>query len=196
MQFVLWFETLPDHFFGVGSAIKPIASYVRSGLFLLAASFKRGGGQAGEKPTIADLLGWARLDTWRTGLLKEAEVATTVSQETSLLLIEMPAVRRILEKVREHRQLVRRYAAKSYPGSITLFRAERSGLNDKRGKDPSIGWGVIAEGGVDVHFIHANHVALLVKPHVEFLAQELIGCLDQRADSYSGLNEIHFSKSE
>jgi amino acid adenylation domain-containing protein len=178
-QMASWAKELPDRIQRVGSALKPIAGYIRSGLFLLAASVKRRGGPAGEKPTIIDLLGWAGLDTWRTRLLREADVAATTSQETSLLLVEMPAVRRILELIREHRQLVRRYAAETYPGRITLFRAARSGLNGKGVQNPTMGWGILAEGGVDVHCIQANHVALLVKPHVETLARELRICLDQ-----------------
>ncbi|MCL4559494.1 MAG: thioesterase domain-containing protein, partial [Chloroflexi bacterium] len=175
-----WIQGLPNRIHGAGSAIKPIASYVRSGLFLLATSVKRSGTSSNGKPTIVDLLGWAGLDTWRTLLLREAEVASTVSQETSLLLIEMPAVRRILELVQEHRRFARRYTAERYGGRITLFRAIGSRSSQKRAGDPMLGWGVLAEGGVDVHFIQANHVALLVKPHVEILAQELRVCLDQR----------------
>jgi thioesterase domain-containing protein len=125
------------------------------------------------------LLGWAGLDTWRTNLLGEAEVANTISQETSLRLVEMPAVRQILQLVRKHSQLGRRYAAEKYQGRITLFRAGRSGPIKKDSNDPTIGWGDLAIGGVDVHLIQANHVALLVKPHVEILAQELKACLDQ-----------------
>jgi thioesterase domain-containing protein/acyl carrier protein len=182
-----WIRGLPNRIQGVGSAIKPIASYVRSGLFLLAASAKRNGTASGGKPTIVDLLGWAGLDTWRTLLLREAEVASTVSQEASLLLIEMPAVRRILELVREHRQLARKYTAERYEGRITLFRAVPSTSSKKWTGDPTLGWGVLAEGGVDDHFILANHVALLVKPHVEILAQELRVCLDQSHRFPSGV---------
>ncbi len=174
-------------------AIKPIASYVRSGLFLLEASRKRSSLPASEKPTIVDLLGWAGLDTWRTRLLREAEVVSTISQETSLRLIEMPAVRRILELVREHSQLGRLYAAKKYQGRITLFRAGRSGSNKKGINDPTMGWGVLAEDGVDIHFIQANHVALLVRPHVEILAQELRDCLDQSHTSLSKSIDTHSS---
>ena len=90
----------------------------------------------------------------------------------------MPAVRRILELVREHGQLVRRYTVEKYQGRITLFRAARSGSNKKGADEPTMGWGVLANGGVDVHFIEANHVALLVRPHVEILAKELRECLD------------------
>ncbi len=195
-QIASWIKELPNRLQRVGSTIKPITSYVRSGLFLLAASVKRSGGMASEKPTIVDLLGWARLDTWRTHMLQDAEVANTVSQDASLLLVEMPAVRRILKLVREHGQLVRRYAAKTYRGQITLFRAARSESNEKVVKDSTMGWGVLAEGGVDVHSIQANHVALLVKPHVEIFAQELNACLNQRTSSSSGTVDFHSSDSQ
>lgn len=184
-QSASWVQAIPNRILGIGSAIMPIASYVRSGLFLLGASVKRSSGPARKKPSIVDLLGWVGLDTWRTQMLKEAEVASTVSQETSLLLIEMPAVRRILELVREHGHIVRRYAAEMYRGRITLFRAARSGPDEKGAEDPTMGWGALTEGDVDIHFIPANHVALLVKPHVEILAQELRACLDQSHKSLS-----------
>jgi thioesterase domain-containing protein len=60
-----------------------------------------------------------------------------------------------------------------------LFRATSLEKNEKREIDPTLGWGKLAEGGVDIHCIKANHVALLVRPHVEILAQELRVCLDQ-----------------
>ncbi len=171
-------QALPRRILGVRSAIQPVASYVRSGLFLLAASVKRHRGSDSHKTALVDLLGWASLDTWRTRLLKEAEVAITVSQETSLSLIELPAIRRILGLVWEHRRLVRDYAAEKYPGTITLFRAVRPRSKGQSDEDLTLGWEILAEGGVEVHRLQANHVALLVKPHVEILAQELIACLD------------------
>jgi len=91
----------------------------------------------------------------------------------------MPAVRRILKLVREHRKLARRYVAESYPGRITLFRAKSSEADQGNALDPTLGWDMLAENGVDVRTIHANHVALLVKPHVEALAAELRDCLDK-----------------
>ena len=190
-----WFQKLPNRIRGAGSAIKPIASYVRSGLFLLAAAAKRRGTPAGGKPAIVDLLGWAGLDTWRAHLLKEAEVASIVSQDVSLLLVEMPAVRRVLELVREHTRLARRYTAESYGGRITLFRAVRSRSSNKGAGDPVLGWGVLAEGGLDVHSIQSNHVALLVKPHIELLAQELRICLDQNGGYTSDSTDAHSQPS-
>ncbi len=54
-----------------------------------------------------------------------------------------------------------------------------------------MGWGALTEGDVDIHFIPANHVALLVKPHVEILAQELRACLDQSHKSPSDSINTH-----
>jgi thioesterase domain-containing protein len=177
-----WVKEIPNRILGIGSAIVPITSYVRSGLFLLSASLNLNGGKVSKKPSVIDLIGWVKLDTWRTRLLKEADVKSTVSQEKSLLLIEMPDVRRILELVREHGRIVGRYTPVTYPGRITLFRATQSEPNKKGDKDPTMGWGLLAKGGVNVHLIRANHVALLVKPYIEILAQGLKNSLDQRSD--------------
>ena len=187
-QITSWAEEFPNRLRGVGSAIKPIVSYVRSGLFLLATSDKQISGPASEKPTIIELLGWAGLDTWRTRLLKQAEVASAVSQETSILLVEMPAVRRILELVGEHRRLVHRYAVEMYRGRITLFRAIHSERYERLAGDHTMGWGRLARDGVEVHTLPANHVSLLVKPCVEILAKELKTCIDgSRRSSSEGL---------
>jgi thioesterase domain-containing protein len=178
-QSASWVSSLPNRIQEVGAALLPIVSYIRSGLFLLTASVKRKRTQPSKRPTVVDLLGWAGLDTWRSHLLKEAEVASPVSQDASLLLVEMPAVRRIFELVREHRRLARRYTAAPYRGRIILIRAAGSTPNEKGAGDPTMGWGVLAENGVEVHTIEANHVALLVKPHVEILVQELRACLNR-----------------
>lgn len=186
-----WAQQSPARIQGIGSAVKPIASYIHSGLFLLAASKRRNTKPSKEKPTTQELLSWAGLDTWRTFLLREAEVANTVSQDASLLLVEMPDVRRVLELVRGHRRLARRYVAEAYRGRITLIRATQSGSNEKGAGDPILGWGVLAQGGVNVHVIQANHVALLVKPYVEILAQELRVCLDQHDNSLPDSADAH-----
>ncbi len=77
--------------------------------------------------------------------------------------------------------MVRHYAAKTYPGKITLFQAIGPASNRPADKDPTMGWGALAQGGVEVHSIQANHVALLVKPYVQILAQELRSCFDRES---------------
>jgi thioesterase domain-containing protein len=92
----------------------------------------------------------------------------------------MPIVRRVLELVREHRRLVLQYRAESYSGKITLFRAVASESKQKVPADLTLGWGALAQKGVDVRIIQTNHVALFVKPHVKVLAHELMACLNRK----------------
>lgn len=176
---VLWFRTIPNNVKGIALAARPVLTYIRSGLFLVAASVKKNRTTAMGKPTILDLLGWSGFDTWRIRLLSEAEVARTVPQDASLLLYEMPAVRRILEMVWKHRKIARLYTAEQYLGPITSFRAVHAKQNDNGAEDPTMGWGTLAENGMEVHTIQTNHVALMVKPYVEILAQELKDCLER-----------------
>jgi amino acid adenylation domain-containing protein/non-ribosomal peptide synthase protein (TIGR01720 family) len=173
-----------------GSAVLPIASYVRSGLFLLAASAKRKQATSHGSLTVVDLLGWAILDTWRKRLLGEAEVAGMVPQDSSLLLVEMPDVRRILRMVPRHIRLARRYSAQMYQGHVALFRALRLEPNEQRAGDLSLGWARLAAGGVEIRIIRANHVALLVNPYAKTLAQELAACLDRDHSSPDGSNGV------
>jgi thioesterase domain-containing protein len=182
-RIVSWPPALAKSLKALLALVKPTASYVHSGLFLLAASARRKHAPSGQKPTTLDLLRWAAFDTWRTRLLKDAEVAATVTQETSLLLVEMPAVRRVLHLVREHRRIARRYSAVAYSGHITLIRALTSDQDESSGRDPTLGWGMLAEGGVEIHNIRANHVALLARPYVKTLAQELRSYLDRSCQS-------------
>jgi thioesterase domain-containing protein len=175
-------QGLSTTFVASGSTVRPILNYVRSGLFLLAASAQRERVErrsADQRPTMRELLRWAGMDTWRASLLNDAEVATTVSRETSLLLVEMPAVRRILQLVGEHKRLARRYVAQAYSGRITLFRAAPAEQRGAQAHALAKGWEKLAQGGVETHTLSANHVALLVKPYVETLAHELSLCLER-----------------
>ncbi|MAT41341.1 MAG: hypothetical protein CL609_03295 [Anaerolineaceae bacterium] len=185
-----WGLSIPNQIQKKWFAIDPILNYVRSGLFLLSSYGNRKNGSGQRKPKLKDLLGWAVLDTWRTRLLQEAEIAQTVSQEESLLLIKMPAVRRILKLIRTHQQMVQQYAAQPYRGNITLFRAVDfdSDGNDKQVS--ALGWQKLAEGQITVHPIQANHVAFLVKPTVVTLAQELSKCLDQNTVQSQKINYL------
>jgi len=158
-------------------AIRPILNYVRSGLFLVSRFDNRKNGSDHLKLKLEDLLGWAVLDTWRSRLLQEAEVAHTVLQEESLLLIKMPAVRRILKLIRKHQKLVQQYAAQPYRGKIILFCAGDNTSHGNGKQEPISGWYKLTEGRLMVHSIQANHVAFLVKPYVETLAQKLTNIL-------------------
>ncbi|MDF1530065.1 MAG: thioesterase domain-containing protein, partial [Sedimenticola sp.] len=178
LRFMSWVKGLLNGIQDIRSAIEPIASYIRGSLFLLSIYRKLNTTEPTDKLTTGDLLAWTGLDTWRSHLLGvEKGGGSKGFQNARLLLVEMPLVRRILKLIRKHGRLVYRYTAKSYPGQITLFRAEHPGTNQKTLVNPTMGWGILAEDGVEVHTIQANHVALLAKPYIELLAQELNTCL-------------------
>ena len=67
------------------------------------------------------------------------------------------------------------YVPTSYSGRIVVFRAHRQPRN--RIRDFYLGWGKLAKGGVDVHFIPGDHGTVLKEPHVQGLAAVLKKCL-------------------
>ncbi|HEX5601362.1 MAG TPA: thioesterase domain-containing protein, partial [Pyrinomonadaceae bacterium] len=67
------------------------------------------------------------------------------------------------------------YVPTSYSGRIVVLRARRQPRN--RIRDLHLGWGKLAKGGVDVHFIPGDHGNVLKEPHVQGLAAALEKCL-------------------
>jgi aspartate racemase len=63
------------------------------------------------------------------------------------------------------------FVPRTYSGRIEVFRARHQPR--ERIRDLSLGWGKLAGGGVDVHFIPGQHDSLLKEPYVEGLANEL-----------------------
>jgi thioesterase domain-containing protein len=81
---------------------------------------------------------------------------------------------------------VERYRVSTYPGRITLLRASRVDPVALREvapqrrqifEDPTLGWGSVAAGGVEVHTVPGNHQTIIEAPHVETLAEILGTCL-------------------
>jgi aspartate racemase len=63
------------------------------------------------------------------------------------------------------------FVPRTYEGRIAVFRVHEQPRN--RIRDPQLGWGKLARGGVDVHIIRGGHASLLKEPHVQGLAAEL-----------------------
>ena len=75
---------------------------------------------------------------------------------------------------------MRRYRERTfppYPGRVTLFRVQALSL--WRSWDPELGWGRIAEAGVEVKRIPGAHFDILEQPHVSGLAAELKASLER-----------------
>ena len=67
------------------------------------------------------------------------------------------------------------YVAPSFGGRIAVFRTNRQPHN--RIRDARLGWGKLAKGGVDIHFIPGDHDSVLKEPYVQGLAEALRKCL-------------------
>lgn len=63
------------------------------------------------------------------------------------------------------------FVPRTYNGRVVVFRVRRQPR--ERIRDSALGWGRLALGGVDVHFIPGDHVTVLKEPYVQGLATEL-----------------------
>lgn len=76
--------------------------------------------------------------------------------------------RQIVEALR---QAVRDYTPRTYPGRVTLFRARRQPVF--RWREPNMGWGRLAQGGVEVIVVPGFHQTVLREPNISVLADKL-----------------------
>jgi thioesterase domain-containing protein len=76
-----------------------------------------------------------------------------------------------------HLRETMRYVPRAYAQRVTLFRATR--LGGRFGKDATMGWGLLAAGGVEVHELPGEHLTLLRQPHVTALAAALERSLEE-----------------
>jgi thioesterase domain-containing protein len=155
--------------------------HIVNGLYLLAASaFRRR--QAGAKPpSLRERIRWLWLRAWHARLLKQAGIAEYVDANSDLLLIELPALQRVLRALRHHLELAAHYVPETYEGRVVLFRAKLS-LGGSAVKDPAMGWPRLVSGGVEVVSVPGNHVAMLSEPYVRDFAQALTKSLQQIED--------------
>jgi len=73
-----------------------------------------------------------------------------------------------------HWRALSRYTFKPFPGKITLVRATERGPEVLgRIQDPTLGWGRLAQGGVEVIDVPTKHMLMLFEPYVETFAETL-----------------------
>jgi thioesterase domain-containing protein/non-ribosomal peptide synthetase component F/acyl carrier protein len=84
---------------------------------------------------------------------------------------------RYLRAGTHHGAAKRRYTVKPYAGRATLFRAREG--HALRDEDPTLGWGEVAQGGVEIHDTPGTHNSMLLRPHVQTLAGLLDACLER-----------------
>jgi thioesterase domain-containing protein len=72
------------------------------------------------------------------------------------------------------------YVPKHYQSKVVCFRVEDRGPEHDR--DPSMGWGTCAKGGVEVHIVPGGHVDMMRTPSVRAVAENLAAYLDRGSD--------------
>jgi amino acid adenylation domain-containing protein len=118
-----------------------------------------------DRLNIGELMGLAaeaRLD-W---LLQQAKAARVLLPDDDL-----EQFTRLFEVFEQNRRVLATYIGRSYPGRITLFRATNS--PGARPDDALLGWGDLAQGGVELHVVPGNHFTMLSAVIVEELAHIL-----------------------
>jgi acyl transferase domain-containing protein/thioesterase domain-containing protein/SAM-dependent methyltransferase/acyl carrier protein len=117
---------------------------------------------------------------WReSGLVKTFLARSALSHfippESRLLALRQPAMLPMAQLFMIHLREALAYVPQAYPHRVTLFRATELGAHDR---DRTMGWSLLAAGGVEVHELSGEHLDLLRQPRVRALAAKLTACLD------------------
>lgn len=154
-----------------------VAPYVYDGLYLLFSRAGSRGKHAAVEMSRWEYLQWAWSAAMYKLLGRRAGLAESTSQDTRLLRMRLPAVRRILYVLRCHLGVIRHFRPQPYSGRLTLLRADqqvvRQFYNDK-----TLGWDDLARGGVEVHAVPGNHATLFLDPYVQAVARTLQECVE------------------
>jgi amino acid adenylation domain-containing protein/FkbH-like protein len=86
--------------------------------------------------------------------------------------LTLPHDMRYIPLERAQQAAIRRYVFRTLPGTITLF-ASTEVPGPRKHFVPPLGWDDWAADGIDVCEVPGNHLGMLLKPNVEFLASEL-----------------------
>ncbi|HKM55690.1 MAG TPA: amino acid adenylation domain-containing protein, partial [Isosphaeraceae bacterium] len=73
------------------------------------------------------------------------------------------------------------YQPRPYPGRVTLFRARAGSLFPLSLHD--LGWGRVAQGGLEILMVRGNHSNIMLDPRVQELAGQLRKCLEEADQS-------------
>ncbi|MBW4546344.1 MAG: amino acid adenylation domain-containing protein [Symplocastrum torsivum CPER-KK1] len=79
----------------------------------------------------------------------------------------------------ENNQASKNYVPQVYPGRVTLFRSRDQIIDISSYRDPQLGWGELATGGLERHEVPGTHLGMLQEPHVQVLAEKLKAYLDK-----------------
>jgi len=115
---------------------------------------------------------------WRELAYHRARVLTCTAYR--LAGLHLPMSLRYFQMDEAHRRAIARYVFTPYAGKVTLMRAIDRGPEalGKR-EDPALGWGALAEGGLQIYNIPTQHMYMLFEPYVSTFAKTLKTILPQ-----------------
>jgi hypothetical protein len=91
---------------------------------------------------------------------------------------DIPHVLRYRQMEKMHWRTLLRFAVCVYPGKITLLRAmDRGPGNLGKHEDPTLGWGKVAGGGLEIYDVPGGHETMLREPCVRDVAETLMTLL-------------------
>jgi acyl transferase domain-containing protein/thioesterase domain-containing protein/acyl carrier protein len=85
------------------------------------------------------------------------------------------------------------YRPSVYPGQLAIFRSVNR--EETFENDELLGWGGLAEGGIEVFDITGSHLEMLYEPNVRVLAEKLRSCLDRAQTHAHGEHPGHASEA-
>jgi thioesterase domain-containing protein len=104
-------------------------------------------------------------------ILQQAKTASIIPAD-----VELPDGQQLLQVYRSNMRAGYTYVPKPYSGRITVIKAAES-LSEVL-PDATLGWGALAQGGVEVHTAPGNHYSMMREPNVRELAHILQHSLD------------------
>ena len=107
----------------------------------------------------------------------EQQVAYAIEHGVLPYNLDMPTAIRYMRAGNDNNEAKSHYVAKPYQGQIFLFRASQGQVLEC--SDPTLGWGCVAAGGLEIYEVPGAHWNMLVKPHVQLLANSIRAWLDR-----------------
>jgi thioesterase domain-containing protein len=88
--------------------------------------------------------------------------------------VDLRWVRWLIDGYRIAVAATQRYRPRPFPGRLVLLRAADHSID----AEETLGWGALAQGGVDLHWVPGTHETLVHAPHVQALAERLRACIE------------------
>jgi amino acid adenylation domain-containing protein len=105
-------------------------------------------------------------------VLMHSAMARVMSPDSRKVLLRQAAALPLFRIFRASSRAIQRYRAAPYQGCVSLFRTAAS-LRKHGDSDPLMGWGAIAQQGVDVVDVPGTHMDCVRAPNVAVLAEGL-----------------------